>query len=89
MTLVEEYRKQYAWRDWDKALAQCPIVPRQQVLDLGCGVGDLSAALSVRGALVTGIDGNPELLSAATAHYPQCKFERQELTRLTLDRGGV
>jgi trans-aconitate methyltransferase len=87
MTLVDEYRKQYAWRDWNRALSQCPIVSGQHVLDLGCGPGDISAALLNRGASVTGIDGNPELLLAAKEHYPQCTFEKQDLSALNLGLG--
>jgi ubiquinone/menaquinone biosynthesis C-methylase UbiE len=87
LALVDEYRKQYAWRDWNRALSQCPITPGQHVLDLGCGPGDISAALFSRGASVTGVDGNPELLLAAKEHYPQCTFERQDLSALNLGLG--
>jgi SAM-dependent methyltransferase len=84
MTLVDEYRKQFTWRNWNRALSQCPITSGQYVLDLGCGPGDISAALFARGASVTGVDGNPELLLAAEEHYPQCTFERQDLNALNL-----
>jgi ubiquinone/menaquinone biosynthesis C-methylase UbiE len=87
MALLDEYRKQYAWRDWDRALSQCPITRGQHVLDLGCGPGDISAALCSRGASVTGVDGNPELLLAAKERYPQCTFERQDLSALNLGLG--
>jgi len=85
MALVDEYRKQYAWRDWNRALSQCPLVPGQQVLDLGCGPGDISAELFNRGVSVTGVDGNPELLFAAKERCPQCTFEKQDLSALNLD----
>jgi len=87
MALADEYKKQYDWREWDKALSQCPIVPGQQVLDLGCGPGDLSAALSARGALVTGVDGNAELLAVARERCPQGVFEKQDLGSLDLEAG--
>lgn len=87
MALIDEYRKQYAWRDWDRVLSQCPITQGQQVLDLGCGPGDISAALFSRGASVIGVDGNPELLLAARERYPQCTFEKQDLNALNLKPG--
>ncbi|HWF02879.1 MAG TPA: methyltransferase domain-containing protein [Candidatus Angelobacter sp.] len=87
MALVDEYRKQYAWRDWNSALSQCPIAPGQHVLDLGCGPGDISAALFNRGASVTGVDGNPELLLSAKKDYSQCTFEKQDLRALNLVLG--
>jgi ubiquinone/menaquinone biosynthesis C-methylase UbiE len=84
MTLVEEYRKQFAWRDWEKALSKCPIVPGQRVLDLGCGPGDISAELVARGARVTGIDADEELLAAARQKCPAAIFENQDLNNLKL-----
>ena len=42
----------------------------RRVLDLGCGPGNLTAALAKRwpGALVEGIDSSPEMIERATAH---------------------
>ena len=71
MSLTEEYRKQYEWRDWSRALSACPIMRGQHVLDLGCGPGDHSAELIIRGAIVTGVDGNEELLAAARNRCPE------------------
>ena len=84
MSLVEEYRSQLPWRDWSRALSLCPIALGQEVLDIGCGVGDLSALLAVRGLRVTGIDRNPELLAVARKHAPSVHFEQQDLNQLTL-----
>lgn len=84
MALADEYKKQYMWRDWVTALSRCPISPGQRILDLGCGPGDISAELLKRGALVTGIDANPELLEAAKRHCPDCTFEKQDLSLLSL-----
>jgi ubiquinone/menaquinone biosynthesis C-methylase UbiE len=87
VTLVSEYRKQFAWRDWNRALSLCPLTPGQRVLDLGCGAGDVSGVLAARGLVVTGVDANEELLAAAQARYPQCRFERQDLRRLEMPPG--
>jgi SAM-dependent methyltransferase len=88
MSLVEEYRKQFAWRDWDRALSLCPLVPGQAVLDLGCAAGDVSGLLAARGLIVTGVDANAELLAAARERYPQCRFEQQDLRRLNISPSG-
>jgi ubiquinone/menaquinone biosynthesis C-methylase UbiE len=88
MALVDEYRRQFAWRDWAKALSLCPIVAGQRVLDLGCGPGDISAELWRRGALVTGVDKNDELITAAKERYPQCLFENQDLNTLKFEQGA-
>ncbi len=42
----------------------------QRVLDAGCGVGQLSAALAERGAEVVGIDISPNLLEVARDRTP-------------------
>jgi len=84
MSLVKEYHRQFPWRAWPQALALCPITRGQQVLDLGCGPGDLSAELAVRGVAVTGIDHDPELLAAARTRAPDVHFEQQDLSELTL-----
>lgn len=43
------------------------LAPRagEQILDLGCGDGRLTAAIAETGALVVGVDSSPELLAAA------------------------
>jgi trans-aconitate methyltransferase len=84
MSLVEEYRRQFPWRDWPRALALCPIARGQQVLDLGCGPGELSAELAARGLAVTGIDHDLELLAAARTRAPDAHFEQQDLSELAL-----
>lgn len=84
MSLLEEYKRQFAWRDWEKLLSRCPIVPGQRVLDLGCGPGDVAAKLIKRGAQVTGIDTDAELLDAARRCCPTGLFENQDLNNLRL-----
>jgi SAM-dependent methyltransferase len=86
MTLVDEYRRQLAWRYWHRALSLCPLASGQKVLDLGCGPGDVSGMLAARGLVVTGVDENEELLAAARERYPECRFERQDLRRLQVPR---
>lgn len=65
MSLASEYQQQFPWRAWSQALDQLPPLEGRTVLDLGCGAGDLSAELAARGAWVTGVDLQEELLAEA------------------------
>ncbi len=65
MSLIDEYKQQYAWRSWPTILDALPDVADQTIYDLGCAVGDQSAELAARGACVIGIDANDEMLDAA------------------------
>ena len=80
MDLATEYRRQRAWRDWEGAFSLLPPLEGRTVLDLGCGVGDQTAELAGRGALVIGLDGNQELLGAARARgIANAEFRRADL----------
>jgi SAM-dependent methyltransferase len=48
--LAEQYVHQERWRHWDEALSRVPVAAGQRVLDLGCGVGDVTARLAQIGA---------------------------------------
>lgn len=39
--------------------------PGEQILDLGCGDGQLSARIAASGAIVTGLDASPQMAAAA------------------------
>lgn len=75
MSLAAEYRQQYSWRPWNQILDELPLAPGQNILDLGCAVGDQARALAARGCSVIGLDSNPELIAAASASSPpRCRF---------------
>ena len=83
MSLTDGYKKQLAWRDWDTVLDALPSLAAATVLDLGCGVGDVTELLSRRGAHVVGVDMNVELLTAARARrLPRAEFRSADLWTL-------
>jgi SAM-dependent methyltransferase len=65
MSLTNEYKRQFGWRDWPTIFDALPSLQGLTVLDLGCGVGDLVAEFVARGARVLGIDMSEELLREA------------------------
>ncbi len=62
MTIVDEYARQRKWRSWQIVIDALPDLNQACVLDLGCGIGDLAADLSARGARVIGVDSNPAVV---------------------------
>lgn len=50
-----------------EAVADCAATPGGRVLDVGCGTGGVALACAARGAHVTGIDVDPEMLDIARA----------------------
>ncbi|CAI8805788.1 trans-aconitate 2-methyltransferase [Brevibacillus sp. IT-7CA2] len=67
MNFVSEYGKGLV--DWLQP------APGENILDLGCGTGDLCAQLSLAGANVTGIDFSTAMIETARQKYPQFAFE--------------
>ncbi len=54
------------------------------ILDLGCGNGALTKALSDCGALASGIDSSPEFIEAAKQAYPDLSFAQADATNFSL-----
>jgi trans-aconitate 2-methyltransferase len=62
-------------------LAYVPEQEPQRVVDLGCGTGNVSALLKARwpAADVLGIDSSQNMLAAAAAAVPECRFQHADL----------
>ena len=63
MDLIEEYRKQQTWRDWDNYLNFIPLKNTDNVLDLGSSVGNVSHLLAKKVKQVVGVDHNQEFVN--------------------------
>jgi trans-aconitate 2-methyltransferase len=63
------------------------LAPRkgERILDLGCGSGQLTAAIADAGADVIGLDSSPEMLAEARAHYPAIKFHMSDAADFVLE----
>ena len=83
MSLADEYKQQFRWRDWATIFDGLPALQGQTILDLGCGVGDLAAEFVNRGARVIGVDINEELLREARSRgLPNAEFRAGDLRAL-------
>jgi SAM-dependent methyltransferase len=62
MSLIQEYKKQQNWRNWERYLESIPYSGEDTVVDLGCSVGDVSQLFSLRVKNVIGIDVNQDFI---------------------------
>ncbi|MES1188618.1 MAG: methyltransferase domain-containing protein [Myxococcales bacterium] len=59
--------------------------PGEQVLDLGCGTGDLTRQIADRGALVVGVDASSEMVGEARRKHPGLDFSLGDGQELRFD----
>lgn len=57
----------------------------EKILDLGCGTGHLTSKIAESGAMVTGIDSSPDMISSAKILYPNVNFEVKDATDFSFD----
>lgn len=55
--------------------AQGLLADRPDILDLGCGIGRLTAALAAEAGSVLGLDLSPAMVAEARARHPTLRFE--------------
>jgi len=65
----------YVWQHGASLLAQLAPQAGEQILDLGCGTGQLTAALAASGADVVGIDNDRAMIHQAQRNYPELTFQ--------------
>lgn len=56
--------------------------PGEDILDVGCGTGQLAAQIAESGAEVFGTDASPEMIATAKVNYPEIGFEVVDATKL-------
>lgn len=54
----------------------------ENILDLGCGTGDLANQIAKQGAIVHGIDASETMIHQAQTKYPQIQFSVQDATQI-------
>jgi len=70
------YEKNHAfvWEYGESLLELLAPKAGEQILDLGCGTGQLTAKIAESGAFVQGIDSSLAMISTATSNYPHINF---------------
>lgn len=58
----------------------------ENILDVGCGTGDLAAKIQEAGAKVLGVDASADMIELAKQNYPTIYFERKDAAALDYKR---
>jgi len=68
-------------------LARLALPDPQRIYDLGCGTGNVTAALLQRwpNASITGVDSSASMLAQAASALPQVQWQRESLDRWQAD----
>ncbi len=84
---AKQYQERHSYVfEYGKAVFDL-LAPRkgERIVDLGCGSGQLTAAIAEAGATVIGLDSSSEMLAAARAHYPELDFRPADAADFTID----
>lgn len=65
----------YIWQHGASLLSQLGPQAGEQILDLGCGTGQLTAQIAASGAVVMGIDSDRAMIEQAKSNYPDLTFQ--------------
>ena len=58
----------------------------ENILDVGCGTGDLASKILETGASVSGIDASADMIALAQQNYPSIQFAVQDASQLDYNR---
>lgn len=59
--------------------------PNENILDLGCGTGDLTHKIFLTGAKVLGVDNSAEMIETAKTKFPEVNFRQMDIRDLDFD----
>jgi SAM-dependent methyltransferase len=69
-SLFEQYERQAKWRSVAAIVDELGPLEKKNVVDLGCGSGYVARLFYARGARVTGVDRDPDLIALARQQAP-------------------
>ncbi len=80
-----ESKHSFVWRHGQTLLNLLAPKPGEQILDAGCGTGQLTAEIAAAGANVIGIDSAPSMIEQAQQNFPALRFELGDVCALGFD----
>lgn len=85
---VERYEARYSfvWSSGADLIELLNPKPGEQIVDLGCGAGQLSERIAQSGASVTGVDSSPSMIAQARINFPHLKFQLCDAAQFVPDK---
>ncbi|NJN20529.1 MAG: methyltransferase domain-containing protein [Leptolyngbya sp. RL_3_1] len=83
-TDLYQQQHSFVWQLGQDVIALLAPQPGERILDLGCGTGQLTAAIAAQGATVTGIDADAAMVAQAQQQYPELDFAVADARTFTL-----
>lgn len=81
-----EAQHSFVWRFGEALLDMLNPSPGEQILDLGCGTGQLTSKIAERGADVIGLDSSPEMIGQARQNFPKLRFVLGDAGNMQFDQ---
>ncbi|BAZ28019.1 type 11 methyltransferase [Cylindrospermum sp. NIES-4074] len=85
-TALYEDKHAFVWRYGEDLLTLLNPQPGEDILDLGCGTGQLTEKIANSGAVVRGIDYAAEMIEKARQNYPQLRFDVADATNFQVEQ---
>jgi SAM-dependent methyltransferase len=80
LSLFDQYERQARWRAVSAVIGKLGPLSGKKVADLGCGSGYVARMFGARGARVTGIDRDADLIKLAARQAPRLKWVNADLS---------
>lgn len=80
-----EQNHAFVWQYGESLLELLAPKAGEQILDLGCGTGQLTEKIAQSGAFVQGIDSSFSMISTAKVNYPHIKFSAADASNFQVE----
>ena len=78
---LDDQKHSFVWRLAEDLIEVLQPKNKMRVLDVGCGTGQLTHQIALRGAQVLGMDSSATMIVQAKQQYPTLDFRKQDAHR--------
>ncbi len=80
-----ENQHSFVWQSATDLIELLSPQPGENILDLGCGTGQLTTQLAITGATVWGLDADATMIAKARGNYSHLKFQQADARNFQID----